>query len=155
MIDQDFINEVKVKLEAELKRLNSEITELQSEEREDLDVRAAEDIDRASADTSSLESESKLAGLTSEKGLVVLALKKIEEGKFGSCEKCGQEIDKARIEVIPSANLCMGCKIICDKCGVEIEEARILGKTTPLICQNCEEKTEPETTFTSSSIRLR
>lgn len=155
MLNENLVNEMKPKLETELKRLNQEIAELQSEEREDLGSNAAEDIDRAAADASSLESESKLSSLDKEKGLVVLALKKIEEGKFGICEKCGQEIDKARIEVLPTAKLCMGCKVICDNCGVEIEEARILGKTPPLICQSCEEETEPETTFTSSSIRSR
>lgn len=155
VLNQDFINETKVTLEAELKRLNREITELQSEEREDLGIKSTEDIDRASAETGSLESESKLASLNSEKELVVLALKKIEEGKFGLCEKCGQEIDKARIEIMPTAKLCMNCKIICDNCGVEIEEARILGKTPPLICQSCEEEAEPETYFTSSSIKSR
>ena len=155
VLDQDFINEVKVKLEAELKRLNREIAELQDEEREDLGIKSTEDIDRANTETGSLESESKISSLDKEKELVVMALKKTEEGKFGICEKCGQEIDKARIEIIPTAKLCMNCKIICDKCGVEIEEARILGKTPPLICQSCEEEAEPETYFTSSSIRSR
>lgn len=155
MLNQDFINVVKLKLETELKRLNQEIAELQNEKREDLGMSATEDIDRASADASSLESESKISSLDKEKELVVLALKKIEEGKFGICEKCGQEIDKARLEIMPTAKLCMGCKIICDNCGLEIEEARILGKTPPLICQSCEEEAEPETYFTSSSIRAR
>lgn len=155
MSNESLVNEMKPKLEAELKRLNQEIAKLQNEKREDLGISAAEDIDRAAADASYLESESKLISLDKEKGLVVLTLKKVGEGKFGLCEKCGQVIDKARIEIMPTAKLCMGCKVICDNCGVEIEEARILGKTPPLICQSCEEELEPETYFTSSSIRSR
>lgn len=155
VMNQDFLNDINLKLEAELKKLNQSIAELKNEEREDTSANSAEDIDRAAADTGSLENESKLASLNKEKGLVVLTLKKIEEGKFGTCEKCGHEIDKARLEIMPTAKLCMNCKIICDNCGIEIEEARFLGKTPPLICQSCEEETEPETTFTSSSIRSR
>lgn len=37
------------------------------------------------------------------------ALKRIEEGKYGSCEKCGKEISKKRLEAFPSASSCMEC----------------------------------------------
>jgi len=38
------------------------------------------------------------------------ALKKIEEGKYGICEKCGGLIEEGRLKVFPSANACMKCK---------------------------------------------
>lgn len=38
------------------------------------------------------------------------ALKKIEEGNYGLCEKCGQLIDPKRLEAFPSAGACMDCK---------------------------------------------
>lgn len=37
------------------------------------------------------------------------ALEKIEKGEYGSCEKCGQEIDQKRLEVYPEAELCLKC----------------------------------------------
>lgn len=37
------------------------------------------------------------------------ALKRIEEGSFGQCEKCGVKILKARLEAIPYAALCVQC----------------------------------------------
>ncbi|MFA6553108.1 MAG: TraR/DksA C4-type zinc finger protein [Patescibacteria group bacterium] len=40
---------------------------------------------------------------------VKTALKKIEEGKFGLCEKCGNSIEEERLLAIPEANLCMIC----------------------------------------------
>lgn len=38
------------------------------------------------------------------------ALRKLEEGTYGLCEKCGRRIDPARLEVIPQASLCVDCK---------------------------------------------
>jgi RNA polymerase-binding transcription factor DksA len=38
------------------------------------------------------------------------ALKKIEEGTYGTCEKCGQLIEPKRLEAFPSAGACMSCK---------------------------------------------
>jgi len=39
-----------------------------------------------------------------------VALEKIDEGKYGVCDKCGKTIPKARLEVIPWAALCVTCK---------------------------------------------
>ncbi|MBU1202807.1 TraR/DksA C4-type zinc finger protein [Patescibacteria group bacterium] len=38
------------------------------------------------------------------------ALKKIEEGNYGLCEKCGGPIKPERLEAFPSATSCMDCK---------------------------------------------
>ena len=38
------------------------------------------------------------------------ALAKIETGLYGKCEKCGKEIPKARLRVLPHAPLCVACK---------------------------------------------
>jgi len=39
-----------------------------------------------------------------------IALKKIDEGTYGRCEKCGGEISEGRLKVFPSATACMKCK---------------------------------------------
>ncbi|MEO0086482.1 MAG: TraR/DksA family transcriptional regulator [candidate division WOR-3 bacterium] len=38
------------------------------------------------------------------------ALRKIEEGIYGKCEKCNKEIDEGRLEAIPYAELCIDCQ---------------------------------------------
>ena len=38
------------------------------------------------------------------------ALAKIEEGSFGACESCGEEISAKRLEARPEATLCTRCK---------------------------------------------
>lgn len=35
------------------------------------------------------------------------ALVRIEKGNYGTCQKCGKEIDKARLEAYPVATLCL------------------------------------------------
>lgn len=38
------------------------------------------------------------------------ALKRIEEGNFGECDECGEDIELRRLEARPTATLCVGCK---------------------------------------------
>jgi RNA polymerase-binding protein DksA len=38
------------------------------------------------------------------------ALKRIDEGTFGKCEECGEDISVKRLEVVPFAKLCVGCQ---------------------------------------------
>ncbi len=48
-----------------------------------------------------------------ERGLLAkidAALQKIEDGEYGHCEKCGEEIGLKRLEARPVAELCIDCK---------------------------------------------
>jgi DnaK suppressor protein len=38
------------------------------------------------------------------------ALTRIEEGNFGICERCGEEISDKRLEARPVTTLCINCK---------------------------------------------
>jgi len=38
------------------------------------------------------------------------ALRKIEEGVFGECEECNEDIELRRLEARPTATLCIACK---------------------------------------------
>jgi len=37
------------------------------------------------------------------------ALRRLDEGTFGTCETCGQSIGKPRLEAIPAASKCINC----------------------------------------------
>lgn len=41
---------------------------------------------------------------------VVGALQRIDEGSYGKCERCGQEIPIERLEARPTATLCVSCQ---------------------------------------------
>lgn len=38
------------------------------------------------------------------------ALRRIEEGTFGECESCSEDIELRRLEARPTATLCVACK---------------------------------------------
>ena len=46
------------------------------------------------------------------------ALERITAGEFGTCENCGEEIQKKRLEVRPNARYCIRCKEDIEKRGV-------------------------------------
>jgi DnaK suppressor protein len=41
---------------------------------------------------------------------ITRALRRLEDGTYGSCERCGKPIDAARLKALPHALLCMDCK---------------------------------------------
>ncbi len=49
--------------------------------------------------------------------LIDEALKKIENGKFGICERCGEPIIKSRLEARPYASFCYECKQAEERAG--------------------------------------
>lgn len=38
------------------------------------------------------------------------ALAKIDEGTYGTCERCGQPIPEERLDAVPYATLCLSCR---------------------------------------------
>ena len=68
--------------------------------------------DMAELGTDNFDQELTLRLLGSEKDALDQidgALKRIEDGSFGYCEKCGMKIPKLRLEAIPYAALCVQC----------------------------------------------
>jgi len=41
---------------------------------------------------------------------VTNALERFEQGMYGICENCGEQIDPARLEALPYATLCLRCQ---------------------------------------------
>lgn len=41
---------------------------------------------------------------------VVAALRKIDDGSFGNCERCGETIGDKRLEALPFARYCIECQ---------------------------------------------
>ena len=41
---------------------------------------------------------------------VEAALERMDAGAYGTCEQCGSAIERARLEALPYATLCMDCK---------------------------------------------
>ncbi len=47
--------------------------------------------------------------LISLSGGITKSLAKLKRGTYGKCEKCGKEIEAARLEAMPTANFCLAC----------------------------------------------
>ena len=82
-------------------------------------------IDQASADT-----DKSLALQIKNRERDILwqideALKRIEDGVFGECEKCGEAIAEARMKANPSTTLCIDCKA-----ELESEQHRFPGRVS-------------------------
>jgi len=52
-----------------------------------------------------------------QKALYVIdeALKRVEDGTYGSCSQCGKQIPRTRLKAIPQADLCIDCKKMNEK----------------------------------------
>ena len=46
---------------------------------------------------------------------VVAALGKIEDGTFGSCERCGEPIAEKRLDAVPFARHCINCQRLAEE----------------------------------------
>jgi len=46
---------------------------------------------------------------------VVAALGKIEDGSFGSCERCGEPIAEKRLDAVPFARYCITCQRLAEE----------------------------------------
>ena len=78
--------------------------------REEATLRMSDEVDLASAEYD----QSFLHRMRDrEKGLlkkITKALKRIEEGEYGECESCGNDIGYKRLTARPEADLCIECK---------------------------------------------
>ncbi len=64
---------------------------------------AADDMDRKMLETIGSKDMKRMR-------LIDSALTRIEQGKYGSCMRCGKKIPKERLEAIPYALMCIECQ---------------------------------------------
>jgi RNA polymerase-binding protein DksA len=104
----------KIDTEAERVQLEKE-REMVLEDIENLreSLRGEVDVDGDEGDPALAEREKNLALLiTLERKVesIDAALRAIAKGQYGICERCGEPIDPARLEVRPDATLCLDCQ---------------------------------------------
>ena len=95
---------------------------------------------RGELETALDEGDRSLVDLASETGLTLVdmnrdilekidrALEKLEEGTYGICEDCGEEISEKRLRAMPFAIYCVRCKTRREELErIEREEDRFVG----------------------------
>lgn len=100
----------KLKKEREQKLL--ELERLQEALRSEVDP----DADEGDPDLAEREKVMVLAqGLRRKLESIEYALRQAQEGSYGICERCGNQINPARLEILPEATLCVKCKAIVER----------------------------------------
>ncbi len=103
-MDPKFLEQVKERLLSDQKRLTEEIANTKFEDVGDEEGENAYEVAQLS-DNLSLEDSLKKS-LRDVEG----ALKRIEEGTYGTCKYCKDEIDEQRITARPTSSACIQCK---------------------------------------------
>ena len=67
-------------------------------------------LDRAYCDSEKFLAVHKLNREGSNKSKIIKSLQKIEEGIYGICEECEEEIPLARLKARPLTSYCISCK---------------------------------------------
>ena len=98
----------KEELRTEYGQMMAELNELQRDRLTD----AAGD-DQADTGTKTFEREQEISlanGILDRISQVDRALERVDEGGYGWCERCGNQIPVERLAAFPSATLCVTCK---------------------------------------------
>ncbi len=105
---------LRARLEEERKRLVSELEQLKANASPRDERREGSPFGKREEEaTEALELEKRLVlekRINEQLADIEHALQKFEEGTYGRCDNCGQQIDPARLEALPQASLCMQCK---------------------------------------------
>jgi DnaK suppressor protein len=111
------LEQIRVDLEAQRAVFARELAELEAgtfnQSQSDLSGEVSFDEESADAGTFTFERERDLSLSNNLKDLldkVDSALRRIKSGSYGSCERCGKPIDKARLKALPYSVLCIDCK---------------------------------------------
>lgn len=95
------------RLETELKRLEDELAHLNENMQQEVDIEPDEGdpvfFEREKAAALMAVLERRVQDITH-------ALRSLEKGQYGVCERCGNPIEPERLEVKPDATMCLNCQ---------------------------------------------
>ena len=113
----DDLKRIKAQLEEERTDLERQLDELQGASfqgsQSDLTGEVGLDEDFADAGTATFDRERDLSIRNNIRDLIDQinrAMARIDEGGYGTCERCGNPIDASRLKALPHASLCLDCK---------------------------------------------
>lgn len=107
MSRDEFVVKEKQKLEADHVQIAEELENLRELMQAEVDV----EPDEGDAEIFEREKNAALIAVLERKlGDIESALRSIEKGQYGTCERCGKQIELQRLEVKPDATLCLSCQ---------------------------------------------
>lgn len=107
MSRQNFVSKERDKLLEERDQVNDELAHLRELMQAEVDV----EPDEGDAEIFEREKNAALIAVLERKLQdIESALRSIEKGHYGICERCGKPIEVERLEVKPDATLCLNCQ---------------------------------------------
>lgn len=107
MSRDDFVVKEQQKLQEERTQIAEELDHLRELMQAEVDV----EPDEGDAEIFEREKNAALIAVLERKlGDIESALRSIEKGQYGVCERCGKSIELERLEVKPDATLCLNCQ---------------------------------------------
>jgi DnaK suppressor protein len=101
------IQRFKQRLQDKERELQSDIARLEGEARDSGEAEVRDSIDDATTSQGASESLQEEALASQTLIQVQDALKRIEDGTYGKCTRCGRQIEAARLEAVPWAAYCL------------------------------------------------
>ena len=118
MLTEKEIQNLKSKLEKERADMTALLNGVQKADARNMGDDITEYDDEEADEAEELATAIGVAGPTKERLETIKAtLFKIEQGKYGFCEKCGAEVEKEILEVDPESRWCKVCKVEINKTG--------------------------------------
>lgn len=97
-------------LQEEKQKILHHLQELDDDSKEELDLSTGDSVDIASQEINQANIQKIGKRETYLLKKIDLALSKIDEGTYGECENCGEQIGNPRLMARPVAQLCIDCK---------------------------------------------
>ena len=108
------LDELRQRLEAERAELQEQLTTIEETQfatsQSDISGEVSFDEENADAGTFTFERERDLSienNVRDLLGKIDRALRRMEDGTYGTCSRCGRPIEKARLKALPYADLCI------------------------------------------------
>jgi RNA polymerase-binding protein DksA len=115
--DRKQLAEIRGQLEGQRRDLQAQLEELTADSfdatQSDMTGEVGLDDDFADAGSATFERERDLSIQNNIRDLIdqtSRAMQRIDDGNYGTCERCGNPIEAARLKALPHALLCMDCK---------------------------------------------
>lgn len=115
-MDDRILREIRATLESEHERLQAEVEQIEREGHEALSDASGENNYRDHMADQGSATFSRELDMTLEENArdalsaVHKAIERIEDGTYGTCERCGKPIAPERLQAMPTATLCISCK---------------------------------------------
>ena len=107
MTQDAFVAQEQTKLTEERAQIEAELSHLRELMQAEVDV----EPDEGDSEVFEREKNAVLIGVLERRlSDIDTALKSMEKGEYGICQRCGKQIEPERLEVKPDATMCLSCQ---------------------------------------------